>query len=125
MDCKKNSKYKSIKAMENGHMKTVLTHEESQYLFDLGVPKEKASISEDMYGPALFKLEDFLNGEILPKEIETKNGNACLDIQMMNEVCCVSYEYSGHGGCKGYGEGEELIDALYQLACWYYKEFKK
>lgn len=73
----------------------------------------------------IFKLEDFLNGEILPREMETKNGDVCLEIQLMNEICCATYEYTGHGGCKGYGEGEELIDALYELTCWYYGEFLK
>lgn len=130
-------------------MKIELTKEQSQHLISLGVPKEKASgINTDNFdniillaaeaiangngdktirslSSPIFKLEDFLNGEILPKEIETKNGDVWLDIQMMNDGVCVSYEYTGHGGCIGYGEGDELIDALYSLACWYYGEYLK
>lgn len=117
-------------------MKAKLIPEESQHLIDLGVPKEKASLilPTDSYeiedisiinGVPIFKLEDFLNGEILPKEIETKDGDVCLDIQMMNETCCVSYEYIFSGGCIAYYEEKELIDALYKLACWYYGEFLK
>lgn len=48
-------------------MKTTLTFDQTQHLISLGIPKEKAGIKEDIHGPALFKLEDFLSGEILPK----------------------------------------------------------
>lgn len=118
-------------------MKTKLTHEESAHLISLGVPKEKASLilPTDSYeiedisivnGVPIFKLEDFLNGEILPKEIETKNGDMYLEIQMFNESCGVSYEHAGYGCCEVlYDDLEELIDALYKLACWYYGEYLK
>lgn len=114
-------------------MKTELTVEQSQHLFDLGVSKEKASgmMSEGNgywattnYYP-VFKLEDFLNGEILPKEMGTKDTHLYLEIQMLNNICCVSYEYTGYRGCKVFYESEELIDALYQLTCWYYGEYLK
>lgn len=106
-------------------MKTTLTTEQSQHLIDLGVPKEKAGISEDMYGPALFKLENFLNGEILPQWIEFANDKYGLSIKynpigrFKYEVCYDDLFYS-FIFCY-----DELIDSLYELACWYYSEFLK
>ena len=100
-------------------MKTKLTTEQSKHLIELGVPEEKATRVE-FYGAyktnPIFTLTDLL--DILPKEIEPKNGNACLEIQMFNDTCCVSYEYTGHGGCKAYFDADELIDALYELVVW-------
>lgn len=104
-------------------MKTELTTEESQHLIDLGVPKELASISEDMYGPTLFALEDFLNGEILPKEIvdDTWGFISELGMRWYREVDSWLVGYNGNA----HFVSGELIDALYQLACWYYGEYLK
>ncbi|MCH5167570.1 MAG: hypothetical protein J1F35_06705 [Erysipelotrichales bacterium] len=119
-------------------MKTRLTNEQSQHLIDLGVLKEKASgsvsvapIGDGIRGLVkipkrpIFRLEDFLNGEILPKEIKTKDGDVYLDIQIMNENYCVNYEYIGRGTVIEYYDSPELIEALYQLTCWYYGEYLK
>ena len=110
-------------------MKTQLTKEQSQHLIDLGISKDYArwkviGIDGDVSMPLeqliakcqvepYFTLDSIL--EILPKEIDSENGSLCLNIQMMNDVCSVFYEYIAHGGCKEYFESEELIDALYEL----------
>lgn len=113
-------------------MKTELTPEQSQHLINLGVPKEKASINKLYYSNKnhcierriIFKLEDFLNGEILPKEIKNDGeiADLCFDWNSETKQWCAAYswlseEYESHE--------EELIDALYELACWYYGEFLK
>lgn len=88
----------------------------------------------------IFSIEDFLNGEILPKELYS---NSYLD-EVGNEAVPKSYgnyEFiirrwygqwavfykNGEGGflCQKIFESEELIDALYQLACWYYGKYLK
>ena len=125
-------------------MKTELTKEQSQHLIDLGVPKEKASaaISEStaywdlregigywadiIYCP-IFKLEDFLNREILPKVLY-KGGLT----YAYNLVMCWREEekkwrvgYDAIGDNMGYLSAPELIEAVYELACWYYGEYLK
>lgn len=122
-------------------MKTELTKEESQHLLDLGVPKEKASgtfkVFDDddtlFYTQPIFKLEDFLNGEILPKEIEVDKSpydEICYYVLMMHPLGKqweVSYYDDDNvdylfGGIRTH---EEPINALYQLTCWYYGEYLK
>lgn len=128
-------------------MKILLTQEESQHLIDLGVPKENAAIKSlnTVFGtntlsseyPGFgaetistdiveyrFTLDDFLKGEILPKEIIVKGEIAelCFDWNSQIKRWCAAYswlseEYESHE--------EELIDALYNLTCWYYGEFLK
>ena len=107
-------------------MKTQLTNEQSEHLMSLGVPEEKASIKQDMYGPALFTLTDLL--EILPKEIEYK-GKVYMIETFWNKLV--------QGWCTWYRTAEmtplclnqdiannptfietELIDALYELCVW-------
>lgn len=113
-------------------MKTKLTHEESQHLIDLGVPKAKASDIEEYNDPIsqwthrgapIFKLEDFLNGEILPLWIEFGNDKYGLSIKCNivggYDVCYDELFYS-FNFCK-----KELIDSLFELACWYYGEYLK
>lgn len=112
-------------------MKTQLTREESQHLIDLGVSKEKASLSvlfeedgpfdiwnEDILARPIFTIFDFLNGEILPKEIE---GGLPLCFSMDNKKCMCSYLIMD----ESHQKTKELIDGLYQLACWYYGEYLK
>ena len=136
-------------------MKTLLTKEQSQHIINLGVPEEKASgfeyIGELKYDVCdnyfdnpinekapIFKLEDFLNGEILPKEIEVEQSNLkdwCnLNIQINKlyaEVCYETWTDMGEGACGSCWIGsptfrdKEFIDALYQLVCWYYGEHLK
>lgn len=103
--------------MENKHMKTELTKEQSQHLIDLGIPKEKAS-GKISYGFAgsypIFELDDFLNGEILPKKIE------------INEIdwgLFFAWDYTRKVYLVGYNNrnsfySKELIDALYELTIW-------
>lgn len=109
-------------------MKTRLTVEQSQHLMDLGVPKGKASISEDMYGPTLFSLEDFLNGEILPKEINSNGRNYYFAMECM-PLGTYSLKYVTLDGkyylMGNFFQSTELINALYKLACWYYGEYLK
>ena len=116
-------------------MKTELTREQSQHLIDLGVPKEKASEYESEgsgfwattnYYP-IFKLEDFLNGEILPKEIPSGYIYK-LTITCDDNKYKVGYksETTRHLGISiNEVWAEELIDALYRLTCWYYEDFLK
>lgn len=101
-------------------MKTCLDKTQSQHLIDLGVPKEKASIEQDMYGPALFTLTDLL--EILPKEIEGRYINHSL---CMNYGC--DMPESEHNLWFAYYDdlndlepkyAKELIDSLYELCVW-------
>lgn len=102
-------------------MKIELTREESQHLLDLGVPKEKASIwNKDKI---IFKLDDFLNGEILPKEI-THDGYIYKLTMTCGNRCEVRYE-TEHIYHLGTYIKEELIDSLYELTCWYYGEYLK
>lgn len=100
-------------------MKTQLTKEESQLLFALGVPKEKATECE---------LEDFLNGEILPKEIvyyEDYDSEFTMQWNCSTQKWDVGYTYNMGFWKETRYSSEELIDSLYQLACWYYGEYLK
>ena len=112
-------------------MKKQLTTEQSQHLFELGAPKEKASgyyvasvggLNKIAEIYPVFKLDDFLNGEILPKEI----GKGGYYLTMYGNVVGYAFdvEYEGLIWNVSFGNAE-LIDALYELACWYYGEFKK
>lgn len=119
-------------------MKTELTFEQNRHLINLGVPKEKASIwNKDI---VIFKLEDFLNGEILPKELYSETylddlgnqtvpdsyGNYELVMRRWYKKWAVWYENKEDWQlCSKCFESDELIDALYQYTCWYYGEFLK
>ena len=113
-------------------MKTALTPKESKHLISLGVPKEKASEIEcDQWEECtpIFSLEDFLNGEILPKETEGKYGTSVLVMTFGGSDLISNIQewfayYDGIIESYRY-HAEELIDALYQLACWYYGEYLK
>ena len=114
-------------------MKTRLTTVESQHLIDLGVPKEKASgeiiesIHQQEYNeprPKIFKLEDFLNGEILPIEIETyKICPFSMESWFVEGTSLWDVQYVGMQ--ESFIQDKELINALYQLTCWYYGEYLK
>lgn len=112
--------YQSQHFQNPKRMKTTLDKIQSQHLIDLGVPREKASLQEAIWGkygfPAnfleyapIFTLADILS--ILPKEIS----NRC-DLRMTYSSLAnrwfVTYDY--------YQDriAEELIDALYDLLCW-------
>lgn len=132
-------------------MKTELTTEQSAHLIELGVPKEMASEVEN--GGAgnevdkyiyTFTLTDLL--EILPKEIK---------IPVMDEILeepeyYIKYRIAFEWNSSDFGQtppkyiayykevswvahdtpfikfkSDELIDALYELVCWYYEKFLK
>lgn len=71
----------------------------------------------------IFKLIDFL--DILPKEIKYEECLSEFTIQWNNTIQCYDVGYTYYGGfwkeCRF--SHVELIDALYELACWYYGEF--
>lgn len=122
-------------------MKTKLTREQSQHLIELGVPKEKASggfsvapMGDGIRGVVkvpeqpIFKLEDFLNGEILPKEIllDKEHGLNCeWDYYFNKWVAEYSDENSQCLIVEASYSAPELIDALYELANWYFGEYLK
>ena len=136
-------------------MKTALTRKESAHLISLGVPKEKASgkyivpqgkpivssvgvLNETAEIYPIFKLEDFLNGEMLPHEIyseEFKNhqGNEILPESYGNYELVFRREFGKWKASYINDEdwelkfffADELIASLYRLACWYYGEYLK
>lgn len=130
-------------------MKTELTYKQTVELIDLGVPIEKASgkgYFESVVGCYhTFKLEDLLNEEILPKEIEIPVFYDDLEEPEYYIKYRIAFEWDSsnftqiepqynafykeiafvHGGYLAKFSSEELIDSLYQLACWYYGEFLK
>lgn len=119
-------------------MKIRLTKEESQHLIDLGVPKEKASMTSNQiergevyyndYYQEIFTLTDLL--EILPKELSDANTNEPKPTLQMAYIGVENdgYWYGIYENCDKVivgTESKELIDALYQLTCWYYGEYLK
>lgn len=125
-------------------MKTQLTKEQSQHIINLGVPKEKASMSfqegwkeyengifEKGITYPIFRLTDLL--EILPKELKLPiktyiDQPANLVITGFEGEWSVEYEYMDEE--KRFlsyisFDDWELIEALYQLVCWYYGEHLK
>lgn len=118
-------------------MKTQLIREESQHLIDLGVPKEKASSDKistiEMTAYPIFELDDFLNGEILPKDLlfDNSDEDSFMEFGMIYDpileewhvyYACLHDKYRGVNIVK---RDKELLDTLYELACWYYGEFLK
>ena len=119
-------------------MKTELTPKESKHLIKLGAPKEKASaiyIDGDttidgielssMSVSDVFSLTDLL--EILPK-VMYKDGLAYdynLVLYWEEDMKLWRVVYDAIGENMSSVEAPELIDALYQLACWYYGEYLK
>lgn len=107
-------------------MKTELTVEQSWSLIDLGVPENKATgikitWHEGVEGPVhnpTFTIEDLL--EVLPKNITRIGGK-----KEMHEHLDVCLDFDGvwYAGYTCHIVGfyaKELIDALYELAGWYY-----
>lgn len=116
-------------------MKTELTFEQNRHLLDLGISKEKASIWNKNI--VVFKLEDFLNGKILPKQIDLYDVYelrkfeypiASLNIMMYKDVnTTVGYVYTDYDLDLCYLKSfdcNELIDSFYKLTCWYYEKYK-
>lgn len=107
-------------------MKTELTIQESENLFALGIPKEKASkLFPTMYPleqPHVFTLTDLL--EILTKEIYA-DINCKFRMESWVVECTVIWDVQYVGIAESFIQNKELIDALYELACWYYGEYLK
>lgn len=109
-------------------MKTELTPEQSQCLFNIGVPKEAASIKEDTHGPALFILTDLL--KLLPTKLIVGDDIYKFKIEGddNSEDYWVSYyHYIRFDNklipmCIYAKAEEELIDALYCTVIWYYSK---
>lgn len=109
-------------------MKTELTTEQSQHLFELGVPEINATILGKLYKrendiwdyQRLFALTDLL--EILPKEIYYYGDRYDFNIhhfRLYNEVDGEELWWASYGNLDGSFVGcKELIDALYRLLCW-------
>lgn len=126
-------------------MKTELTSEQTDHLISLGVPKKLAGkwpvidVDEDVYDPMypemlsrpIFILDDFLNGEILPRLLpKGNNKHYKLTIHPTENLkWSVSYldmdDYVDFYHMNTLKVEVELIDALYQLTCWYYEEHLK
>lgn len=122
-------------------MKIKLTSEESQHLINLGVSKELAtgdvtvaSMTDGMKGiiqismKSIFKLEDFLNGKILPKELMLDKEHGLdfgWDFYENKWFARYSDEDSICVHEKAWYSDKELINAFYQLTCWYYGEYFK
>lgn len=103
-------------------MKTRLTKEQCGRLVDLGLHTNKWTNFRNEEGfnetYEYFALADML--EILPKEIGDRNR-----IIESGPRGHFAY-YIGINGTIGWKPAvEELIDALYELACWYYGEYLK
>lgn len=113
---------------DNLKMKTELTHEQSQRLFDVGVPKEAASIKEDIHGPALFTLTDLM--KLLPTKLSNRDDTYLFKIEgddNSEEYWVSYYHYKCFDGnvmpmCIYARAEEELIDALYCTVIWYYSK---
>lgn len=110
-------------------MKESLTQQQTEKLLALGVSKDKASIKEDMYGPALFTLTDLL--KLLPSTLKVGDDRYIFKIEgdENGEDYWVSYyHYIFHEGSAmplslWAGAEPELIDALYIAVVWYYGFF--
>ena len=111
-------------------MKTKLTYKQSTELIDVGAPREKATGKGYFEGVAgyysTFTLADLL--EILPKEIMFDKEHG-LDFGWDFYANKWYARYSDEDSLCVYENAwyieDELIDALYQLACWYYKTKRK
>lgn len=112
-------------------MKTVVTKEQTQRLIYLGVPEEKATefyFDREEFVYSVFSLEDFLNGEMLPKEILIPNTKAyALEIRWIIGLksWLVIYQEIESNVVIADFYAPELIDAIYELTCWYYGVYLK
>ena len=93
----------------------------------------------------IFKLEDLLNGKAIPKEIEIPVFYDGLEEPEYYTKYRIAFEWDSNnfqetepqynafykeiafvpGGYLAKFSSEELIDALYELTCWYYGEYLK
>lgn len=108
-------------------MKTQLTKEQSQHLIELGFPKWKvqeikpSDVSLKDWTPTI-TLTDLL--DILPKEILIDGSYYKLIIEWSQTSALVCYR-NINGMLTQHFVEKELIDALYELACWYYEREKQ
>lgn len=106
-------------------VKTELTREQSQHLIDLGVPKEKASSVEQIpdYDNPIFTLTDLL--DLLPKRLENAPAFTLFIAWRWDNKIIAHYDNGRGFPVRRRLIRTELIDALYDAACWYYGEYLK
>lgn len=111
-------------------MKTILTKEQSKHLRSLGCkfPNNISIQDNDKEFYIRVGLEDFLNGEILPYEIESINvmeDPSILKMEFLSITKRWLVSYENYYDYRVRRKEEELIDALFEISCWYYGEFLK
>lgn len=101
-------------------MKTILNKEQSRHLCSLGCKFPNNIAIHDNNGEFYVSITIIDLLEILPKEIDNR---LCINIEwnFITEAWGVNYDFTD----SSYFFAEELIDSLYQLACWYYGEYLK
>lgn len=111
-------------------MKKYLTIEQSQHLNKLGIPKKEASevmFNHDIQDYAfVYNMMDLLR--VAPKEIDEGYTTFYLTITTWNSKWDVNYySKSAESYLSFIQDNDELIDAMYELLCWYlkYKSGKK
>lgn len=105
-------------------MKSRLNKEQSNHLRSLGCAFPNNPAIQDYNGDfyVLIELDDLL--EILPKEIFTEE-NCPFRIESHFVQCTAVWDAQYVGIAESFIQNKELIDTLYELACWYYGEFLK
>ena len=106
-----------------------LTKEQSQHLIKLGVPKQLASEIQEFdddfskwthNGDPIFTLDDMF--KVVPEKLDEHPWFLNIEFERRNRVTA---GYKGSGSTWDYHKhrwphGKTLIEALYELACWYY-----
>lgn len=113
--------------METNPVKDKLTAEQSKHLISLGVPKSLASELQEWdddvskwthRGDPIFTLTNLLG--ILPKEIDEEWTTFYFTITTWEGKWDVNYySKSAETYLTSIPDKEELIDAVYELLCWY------
>ena len=99
-------------------MKTELTVEESARLIELGVDPKMAS-RETFIFDKIFTLDDILS--ILPKEIEQEDRHPMTVVYYWNSTKKEWIAYYDYVEKTIMASAPELIDSLYQLLIWGFK----
>lgn len=100
--------------------KFVLTAEESNTLFNLGVPMGEATVFDEDNDEILFTLQDLLS--ILPKKITDRRRICELRIWVdhYSDNWCIKYTHDTDVNDfeDSFVSADELIDAVYQEICF-------
>lgn len=100
--------------------KFVLTAEESNTLFNLGVPMGEATVFDEDNNDILFTLQDLLS--ILPKKVSDRQRIYELEISVdhYSDAWCVQYTHNTDVNNleDSFQSAEELIDAIYAEICF-------